>query len=241
MKKLLFALSFLPLAGMAQVGVGTASPQAKLHVQGDLRVDSLKTTAEAEQMVVVDTANRIFAVQAIEKAHTMGDVKQGFQSGDHGGWVKLDGRALTSLNAARQSEAASLGFSGNLPDATDAYLSQDGGTLGATSGSNAKTIGRANLPNVTLGGSTSTDGAHSHSISRRSNPDANAYDPGGGRKFENSAATTDRTILGTFNTSTSGAHSHTITTESLNGNVAQQDLDITPKTLSVNTFVFLGN
>ena len=45
MKKLLFILAYIPFVGMAQVGIGTSSPQAKLHIQGDLRVGSLKNIA----------------------------------------------------------------------------------------------------------------------------------------------------------------------------------------------------
>lgn len=47
--------------------------------------------------------------------------------------------------------------------------------------------------------------AHSHSLTRRSNPDAGAYDTGNGRQDESSAATTDRADLGPFNTSSVGS------------------------------------
>lgn len=176
-----------------------------------------------------------------EGAATVGDIKQGFQATDHTGWIKLDGRLLSSLSSTQQTAASSLGFSGNLPDATNAYLSQNGATLGNLSGNNTKTIAQSNLPNVTLSGNTSTTGNHSHAIGRRANEDNGAYDPGDGHKFENSAITSDRGYLGSFNSSTEGNHSHTITTSSINGGVTQQSLDITPKTLSVNTFIYLGN
>jgi hypothetical protein len=42
-------------------------------------------------------------------------------------------------------------------------------------------------------------------------------------------------------TSSAGNHNHTITTASINGGVSQQSIDATPKSLSVNTFVYLGN
>ncbi len=64
MKKLLFLSIFLPLAGMAQVGVGTTSPQAKLHIQGDLRVDSMRTIGTSDLKVVLDTATNKLALQA---------------------------------------------------------------------------------------------------------------------------------------------------------------------------------
>jgi hypothetical protein len=37
-----------------------------------------------------------------------------------------------------------------------------------------------------------------------------------------------------------GGHVHTITTNSLNGGVTQQSVNITPQSLSVNTFIYLG-
>lgn len=47
----------------------------------------------------------------------VGDIKQGFQPSDHNGWIKLDGRLITSLSSSQQTNAISLGFSTNLPDA----------------------------------------------------------------------------------------------------------------------------
>lgn len=46
--------------------------------------------------------------------------------------------------------------------------------------------------------------AHTHSLTRRSNPDAAAYDTGNTHEDESSAATTDRGDLGPFNTSSTG-------------------------------------
>lgn len=47
--------------------------------------------------------------------------------------------------------------------------------------------------------------AHSHSLTRRSNPDAGTFDSGGGHASESSAATTDRGTDGTFSTSSIGS------------------------------------
>ncbi len=86
-----------------------------------------------------------------------GDVKTGFQSADHNGWVKLNGRAKSALSATQQVQATALGIGTNLPDASNAFLVQNGSAVGTVAGSNTKTIAQANLPNVTLGGSTSTN------------------------------------------------------------------------------------
>jgi len=47
--------------------------------------------------------------------------------------------------------------------------------------------------------------AHSHTLTRRSNPDASAYDIGDAHQDESSASTTDRGDLGPFNTNSTGS------------------------------------
>ncbi|WP_294241691.1 MULTISPECIES: hypothetical protein [Chryseobacterium] len=105
-------------------------------------------------------------------------------------------------------------------------------------------------------------GDHTHSIGRRSNSDEISFDTGNGRQTENSAATTDRGYINNFSTSTApdhahsmaahshsasftgsalAAHNHTVTAASINGGVTQQPLNIAPKSMSVNMFIYLGN
>lgn len=206
-----------------------------------------------------------------------GDLKQGIQLADHNGWVLLDGRAISTLSSSQQSIASSLGWSGNLPDASDVVLMQNGGTLGAVSGSNSKTLSQNNLPNVTLSGTaaaggvhnhtatSSTTGAHTHTgttSSDQHNHTITAYNSGTGTSGivsnSNSSSTVNskttssdshsHTITTTSNgdhahtitVANSSSHTHSITTSSINGGVTQVALDITPKSMSVNTFVYLG-
>jgi hypothetical protein len=154
------------------------------------------------------------------------------QTVDHGGWVLLDGRSLDDLTEEQKVAAEALGLTGGLPNADSAFLVQNGQAIGSITSSNSRTIARNQLPNFTLGGTTSVDGAHSHGYSTNSTDGAAHPVAGGSRAFstEDYGATT----------SSAGAHSHTITTESLNGNVAQQQLSITPRSLSVNMFIYLG-
>ena len=162
-----------------------------------------------------------------------GDVKTGFQTSDHNGWIKLDGRLKSSLSSAQQAQATTLGIGTNLPDATNSVLMQNGGTLGAISGSNTKTIAQANLPNVTLSGTTGADAGHTHTIPFTTSTMNLAWGvstPGGA----------GYTIAGNASTTTSATHTHSFTTSSMNGGVTQTALDITPKSLSVNTFIYLG-
>lgn len=204
--------------------------------------------------------------------YNVGDIKTGLQTVDHNGWIKLDGRLKSTLTASQQTQANLLGIGTNLPDANNAVLMQTGSILGSVAGENSKIIAQNNLPNVSFTGTAATagdhfhsidppntetaiNGYHSHSIGRRSNSDSGAYDTNDGRRWENSASTTDRAYYGTFetagagnhshsvdiaafNSASSGSHSHTVTVSSGGSGVA---LDITPRRLSVNTFVYLGN
>lgn len=52
-------------AQTGNVGIGTSDPRAKLHVNGDLRVDDLKSITNSPQNVVLDTATNKFAVQPL--------------------------------------------------------------------------------------------------------------------------------------------------------------------------------
>ncbi len=168
-----------------------------------------------------------------------GDVKTGFQSADHNGWVKLNGRAKSTLSSTQQAQATTLGIGTNLPDASNAFLVQNGSAVGTVAGSNTKTIAQANLPNVTLGGSTSTNGSHTHTINVNDNGVILAASAvamkDGQNNWTSGAATSNPTVI-----AAAGDHSHTIITNSINGGVTQTALDITPKSLSVNTFIYLG-
>lgn len=165
-----------------------------------------------------------------------GDIKTGIQSTDHNGWIKLDGRLLSGLSTTQQAQATAIGIGANLPDATNAYLVQNGGSLGTVSGSNSKTIAQSNLPNVSLSGGTpgsANDGLHVHGMgiltSTSSGNTINRLVQGSGSISSNYSGTTSTSV-----------HSHAVTIPSLNGGVTQTSFDITPQSLSVNTFIYLG-
>ncbi|MFM1792058.1 MAG: hypothetical protein RLZZ252_412 [Bacteroidota bacterium] len=151
-----------------------------------------------------------------------GDVKTGFQSADHNGWVKLNGRAKSTLSATQQAQATALGIGSTLPNADNAFLVQNGSAVGTVAGSNSVTLAQNQLPNVTYTGQIA-DVAHgayiissASGVFTRVNGTSSGNASGGG-------------VTETFNLSIP-----------LNGGVTQQSVNITPKSLSVNTFIYLG-
>ena len=125
------------------------------------------------------------------------------------GWLDCNGAITLKTTYINLFNAIgytySTDFSGsdlsfNVPD----LLGRIGVGAGAGAGLTSRTLG-------SKGGEEShilTTGeipAHSHSLTRRSNPDAGAFDTGSTHSQESSAATTDRGTDGTFNTSSIGS------------------------------------
>jgi len=239
-----------------KVGVGTTAPLVSLDVREPNpdspspgagiaipQVNNLPASGtRAGQVIYLTTDNKYYfydgtSWRCLNCEAYFGDIKQSLRAIDHNGWIKLDGRNISTLTASQQSKAMELGYSASLPNATYAYLVQNTSPLGSISGTNMKIINRSNLPNFTLSasGNTSVNGNHTHS-----------YKDKGNTSFDASILTSLSPVAddteGTYNTGSSGQHSHTVTTitEALNGGVFQEGLDITPRSLSVNTFVYLG-
>lgn len=292
MKKIILSIALVTFATQlwGQVGIGTNTPNASSMLEvkstdkGILfpRMSSTQRnaiTAPAVGLYVFDTNtnslwyyNGSLWVNTVSEAN-YGDVKSGFQNSDHSGWIKLDGRAITSLNLNQRTVAISMGFTTNLPDATSSYLVQNNNTIGSVSGSNTTTLTQANLPNVNFigtaasngnhshTGTTSTNGSHTHSINDPGhshsqwtvNDDFNnsggtppgfTGDSAGSRTWYNiNDSTTGISIISngnhnhTFTTTTDGAHTHSVSVAS--GGTATP-INIAPKSLTVNMFVYLG-
>jgi hypothetical protein len=183
---------------------------------------------------------------------TIGDVKSGFQIADHNGWLILNGRGIETLTPNQQIAAQGLGFANNIPDALNSIPLQNmAGSMGTLTGSMSRTLTQENLPNVTL--TSGPAGEHNHTFQSNINDQGvqnfneilagfGGTDPGSvypAIKWRGSA-----TIANTANNGTvingyacDGAidHSHTV---SLGG--SSTPVDITPKAMTVNMFVYLG-
>lgn len=266
------------------VGIGNVSPNARL----DIRTNPSSTTDPGVGYLGVGTttatassagagAVRYNTTGSLEFSNgnswvalaspSFGDIKSGIQASDHNGWVKLDGRSKSSLTTTQQAQATALGIGANLPNATDAYLVQNGATLGNVSGSNQRTITQANLPNVNFStATTSSTGGHSHTVSPGTvNTTVNGGHTHtgsvGGSTWNGGGAWAGGFASGPFNlniptltinsagdhthsvsipTTTSSAvvdHAHTVTVSSGGSGTA---INITPQSLSVNMFIYLG-
>ena len=294
----------------AQVGIGTNTPHTSsmLEVQATDKGILFPRMTSAQRTSIASPASGLYVYDTNTKSlwyyngalwintvaeSTLGDMKSGFQSADHSGWIKLDGRAISTLTANQQAVAVSLGFTTNLPDATTAYPVQNTGTLGAVVGANTTTLTQANLPNVSFTGTAANAGAHAHTtdpaaINSGYNGDhshSGSTSTAGGHNHthtdyyfsENNgqnwgwfgSASSDwdnrgHSITGTtswagdhthtISTNTTGGHTHTVdipsTTSSSDGTHSHSvsvasggtatPINITPKSLIVNMFVYLG-
>ena len=170
--------------------------------------------------------------------NSFGDTKYGFQPSDHAGWLKLDGRLLSTLTASQQFQASQLGINSNLPNAFGrVVIGADAVSIfppKSTGGS--ANIQRSELPNVTLTGTvdqrntahthdgssltTGTESAgHTHSGTSLSAASAgsehqHSYNaPSSVTSFQAGSSTSVYTqgLGATLNTPIGGAHGHSIT------------------------------
>ncbi|MEN5306543.1 hypothetical protein ABE425_03450 [Chryseobacterium cucumeris] len=170
----------------------------------------------------------------------IGDIKASFSVSDHNGWVKLDGRPTGSLTTTQRAAANSLGFASYIPNASNSYLVQDGTRLGSINSNNSRTIARNQLPDFQLSGTTSSaDPTIMYDIiNNNGRPATDTYS----YTFLAGKIGTGTRNLDHVNTNVlhQNPHSHSFNTNSVNGGVAQQSINIQPQSLSVNMFVYLG-
>jgi hypothetical protein len=195
----------------------------------------------------------------------IGDLKYALTTADHGGWIRLDGKAITLLTATQQAEAIKFGWTTNVPDAINSVLMQRTGALGLSSGTWSLT--QANLPNITLTATQATAtpgksgkaGNHYHPMRACTNDNGtvglsellSTYGASGstndGKKIWRRSSTIangnngNAYMIGQGH-DTAGEHDHDITVPAhghpvpLGGTGAA----LTPKAITANLFVYLG-
>ena len=185
-----------------------------------------------------------------QNATGTGDVKNSFKTADHLGWYLLDGRAISTLPAAAQAAATALGFTNNLPNATDRVLKTKNASenLGVTGGLNTLTLVLANLPNITfsgtINGTAASAGNHSHDAQAGVFllGGTTANNNGTGNYTGNSNGLAWGGVGGIGSTAAAGAHTHSVSgTASVPSGGSGASLDNRSPYLVVNTFIFLGN
>ncbi|EJL71434.1 hypothetical protein [Chryseobacterium populi] len=221
-------LSFDPdkltlLAVDQKTGIGDDSPEHTLDVNGNVRVRNL-----SGGNVVALTDGTL----AIGPKVPYGTVKESLRSTDHNGWYKLDGRAINTLPAIAQANAASLGISGNLINANNLLMKQ-GATL-ATGGTSNINLLRANLPNYNMTGTTSASVNHAHTaISGGWNVTPSAT----GTAFIVRAGRGTASGTAAITLPTSGVHTHTGFAASGGNNTS---FNIIPESIMYTYFIYLG-
>jgi hypothetical protein len=226
MKNLFLApFMFICFTVSAQVGIGTNTPDnsAVLEMQSTNKgvlfprltsSQRIAINAPSSGLYVFDSDtkslwyfNGLLWINTVTEA-AYGDIKSGIQVSDHSGWVLLDGRSFSTLSASQQTVAATLGLTGNIPNATNAFLVQDSQVLGSVNGDNTVTINQANLPNVTFTGTAASAGSHDHTTDPAI---TNTSDAG------SHAHTTDPAAV---NSTSAGDHNHTVDPSAVNSSDA---------------------
>lgn len=166
---------------------------------------------------------------------SIGEVKHSFKTTDHNGWYLLNGRTNSSLPVNAQTNATSLGFTTNIPNATNKVLKFPNAIENITDvgGTDSIQLTQNNLPNLNLAGNTSTDGNHTHDIVDMTHSVNRVIRAGQTRiRTYNYDATSSET------TRNNGAHSHTfnVSTEGSDEKIATYQ-----PYMAINTFIYLGN
>ncbi len=269
----LLFLSMLSQFATAQTGIGTVTPNenAVLDLSASSKTlilpqiaDVAGITNPVNGMVILSTqtnAVKLYENNTWKNLHVtnamVGDIKMGVQPADHDGWILLDGRAVSSLTANQQLNAQSLGYTVNLPNATNKMLLGASTSYAINSSGGSALINQDNLPVVNLAagksisytpsGSVSTDSAGSHShgtiaekgggVTSSGSDWAVANDDGPGQTYNQ------------FSTASAGSHSHpatftgndaTLNLPALPLNAATQQ-PYMPPYIAFNTYLYLGN
>ncbi len=234
-----------------RVGIGTNNPTESLHVSGNVRItgtliDSSNDTGTAGQLLSSTGAGTNWVSGG---GATIGDIKQGVQTADHGGWILLNGRNKSSLTASQRTQFEALfgASTTSLPQTSGngsnnaTYLADIDGnssTVGSLGGNTDNLWNASDLPNLAHGHTATTDansGGHRHSLR------GSVADVGDNGNFILRA---DKEFTGNSSAmfaSADGAHSHTITVNSANLGGSSNAVATNNRTLDVNTFLFLGN
>jgi hypothetical protein len=228
------------VGGVYSVALGTVTPLTPNFDAPYWLGVSIGSGAEMQPRMALTPAPYALAMLGTAPAY-FGDVKASFQTADHDGWVRLDGRAKSTLTPTQQAQASALGIGANLLNDDGRVVTgpASGQTVGqlAGGGSPTVTIAQNNLPNINL--TTASGGAHTHSVSTSTTYNVSG---GAGSGYLGGGNPLGSTFSMSWsgNTQSGGAHTHTVA--SLNGGVTQQPISLPPPaSIALNFFIYLGN
>jgi hypothetical protein len=180
-------------------------------------------------------------------SYPIGSITQSFKSADYSGWYLLNGRAISTLPAAAQVAAASLGLTTTLFDATDRTLKTKNATenIGDTGGSDSFTILQSNLPNInlttTVSGTALSAGSHTHGSDT-----GGSFLYGGtsnGNNGTGHGGNISPTLFGGVGigiTNVSGNHTHSFSGTTSTTLGSGQSINNRSAYVVVNSFIYLG-
>lgn len=208
----------------------------------ETRLLALKTDSKGENIIVETT------VSSTGTSALAGDIKQSLRTADHSGWIKMDGRAISTLTATQQEALRSVLGSAvtNVPNSEGKVIKQKG-AVNTTGGNNTVTLTQTQMPNYTLGTfNTNVAGAHSHTstlstITPDNGPNFGNLQRTGNwnfPKFTEDKFSPDTYGPHNLTTNTSGNHTHSVTVSSNGGG---QAVAVEDAYLSANNFIYLGN
>ena len=209
---------------------GELEVEGDLHIHGDHNVDIPKLIIKDQ-----DSDERYWLRTETPSgggSSFIGDIKQSLVTEDHSGWIILNGRAVSTLTEDQQLAASGiLGFTTNIPDATDCVLMQ-GPNLGVVSGSMSRTITTNQMPRHFHSVPAITNDQGVHGFGDMVNPDS-------GRAYPLTIMRGSAEIININNQNPDSGHMPNYG-RMMEDAGNDEPLDITPKSLSINMFVYLG-
>lgn len=222
----------LVLPRVALSAVNLAAPFSA-HIEG-MTVYNTQTSGTGNNKITpgIYYNDGIQWLKILAQAPVVGDIKYSSNIADHQGWYLLNGRLISTLPTVAQSNALSLGFTGNLPNSDDRYLKAKTGAevLGTAGGNSSIVLTQANMPNVTFTGTALSAGSHAHTYNDRGNGVAESAEVNNVAKVDNTNASRV--------TNSTGAHTHSF---SVTTGGASTPINYEPSYLAANIFVYLGN
>ena len=213
-----------------------SDPTGTISIVGNIGMNDLNIKDLADPVSALDAVNK----QYVDAFRAVGDIKHSVQSNDHSGWLKCDGRALSTAVYAGLFAVIGTAFGSGgvgtfrIPDCRGRVMGAIGQgaaltdrALGATVGAEAFTMTTNEMPAHTHTGTSAAAGAHSHSItdpghthtqttvnddfnSSGANPPSFASDSAGERTWNNINGATTGITVNAV-----GDHTHTFTTNSV--------------------------